>query len=75
MTRSRLICNRLIECAYNGELENEEMKLIISELSIMLGLKNLTSYAKSEKISYQAARKRKVETLTIDNIKFIIDNE
>jgi hypothetical protein len=40
-----------------------------------LGLKTLTSYSESEKISYPAAAKRKTERLKIDKIEFIIDNE
>jgi len=75
VTRSEIIHNRLITCIYNGELENKEMVKIVHDLSDFLGLKTLTNYAKSEKISYQGALKRKNEFVKIDNVKFVIDNE
>lgn len=75
MTRSELIYNRLMCCIHNGEVENIELSKIVTDISVILGLKTLTSYSESEKISYPAAAKRKTERLKIDKIEFIIDNE
>jgi hypothetical protein len=62
-------------CIYNGEVENIELAKIMRDISVILGLKTLTNYAKSENISYPAAAKRKTERLKIDKVEFIIDNE
>jgi hypothetical protein len=75
MTRSELIYDRLMTCIHNGEVENIELIKIVKDVSIILGLKTLTNYAKSEKISYPGAQKRKTERLKIDTVEFIIDNE
>jgi hypothetical protein len=37
-------------CIHNGEVENTELVNIIQDVSAILGLKTLTSFAKSEKI-------------------------
>ena len=75
MTRSELIYDRLMTCIHNGEVENTELVNIVQDISAILGLKTLTSFAKSEKISYPAAAKRKTNRIKIDRIEFIIDNE
>lgn len=74
-TRSKQIATRLMEVAHNCELENEDMKDIIECLSQMLSLKTYTNFAKSEKITYPAAKKRKTNKVIINNVTFIIDNE
>ena len=75
MTRSELIYNKLMCCIHNGEVENIELTKIVKDISIILGLKTLTSYSESEKISYPAAAKRKTDRVKIDKVEFIINNE
>jgi hypothetical protein len=75
MTRSELIYYRLMCCIHNGEVENVELAKIVQDVSIILGLKTLTSYAESEKISYPAAAKRKTKRVKIDKVEFIINND
>lgn len=75
MTRSELIYDRLMTCIHNGEVENLELIKMVTDISIILGLKTITSYSRSEKISYPAAAKRKTQRMKIDKIEFIIDNE
>jgi len=74
MTRSEIIYYRLMECIHKGEVENIELANIVKDISVVLGLKTLTSYAKSKNISYPAAAKHRNQFLKIDRIKFIIDN-
>ena len=75
MTRSEIIYYRLMECIHKGEVENIELANIVKDISVILGLKTLTSYAKNKNISYPAAAKHKKECLKIDKINFIIDNK
>jgi hypothetical protein len=75
MTRSELIYERLMTCIHNGEVENIELVSIMQDISVILGLKTVTSFAKSEKISYPSAAKRKTDRLKIDTVEFIIDND
>ncbi|MDD5358600.1 MAG: hypothetical protein PHX80_05595 [Candidatus Nanoarchaeia archaeon] len=75
MNRSELIYNRLMQCIHKGEIENTELIKMVKNISDILGLKTLTTYAKSKNISYQAAIKHKLEFLTIDTEKFVIDND
>jgi hypothetical protein len=74
MNRSELIYERLMICIHKGEVQNIELVKILQDISIILGLKSLTNYANQEGITYQGARKRKLNRITIDKIDFIIDN-
>jgi hypothetical protein len=74
MDRSKLIYDRLMLCIHSGEVKNSELILMVKNISDILGLKNITTYAEDEKISYPAAIKRKTERLKIDRTEFIIDN-
>ena len=74
MSRSKLIHNRLIECCHKGEVEKTEMIKIIQDVSLYLGLKNLTLYSKERKISVQAAHKHK-NIIQICGKYFAVDNE
>jgi hypothetical protein len=73
--RSAKIRERLFEVIHNGEIENSDLVQIFEHIAIILNLQTITNYAKSEKISYNGALKRKTERATIDNVEFIINNE
>lgn len=73
--RSTTIKERLFECVHNGELNNEDLFLIVGHLCKILNLKTIANYAKEKSLSYNGAKKRKCRFIQIDNSKFIIDNE
>jgi hypothetical protein len=74
-SRSELIMERLFEIIHNNELENSDLVQIFEHIGLILNLQTITNYAKSEKISYNGALKRKLETTKIDGQTFIINNE
>lgn len=73
--RSVKIREIFFECIHNGKLENSDLVQIFEHVSIILNLQTITNYAKSEKISYNGALKRKLQTIKIDGQTFIINNE
>lgn len=73
--RSELIRERLFECIHNGELETSDLVQIIEHLSIILNLKTLSQYAKDEQISYNGAKKRQTDCVTIAGEKLIVNAE
>jgi len=73
--RSVVIRERLFEVIHNGEINNRDLVQIFEHISIILNLKTISNYAKSEKISYNGALKRKTERLIVDKVEFIINND
>ncbi len=67
--------DELFERYESGFVTDEELVQIIELAASYLNLKTITNYAKSNKITYNGALKRKLNKLTIDNQTFIIDNE
>jgi hypothetical protein len=66
---------RLQKC----ELTNLEMVEIIEQVGCYLNLRTVSDYAKFNNITYNGALQRienkKVSTIELFNVKFIIDNE
>lgn len=60
---------------HNNILSNQNMVQVIEHLADVLNLQTITNYAKSEKISYNGAKKRKIESININGIKFLINND
>lgn len=75
LDRGGKIKNRLFECIHNGEIENSDLVQIIEHNCKILNLQTISNYAKNEGISYNGAKKRNLEIIRIDGIKFIIDNK
>lgn len=73
--RGNIIADRLMICVHNGEIDNDDMKRIMEELSLFLGLKTLSGFARQEKISPVAALKRKNHRVIIAGVKFLVDND
>ena len=74
MSRSELIRNRLGECIHNGELANEDLVEIFKLVGQILNIKTLSDYARDNKISYQGALKRKLQTFNFGSLKLVTDN-
>jgi hypothetical protein len=58
-----------------GCISDAELVQIIELASGYLNLRTVTNYAKANKITYNGALKRSTQSVTIDHVKFIIDNE
>lgn len=58
-----------------GAITDAQLVQLIELASQYLNLQTLSNYAKSEGISYNGAKKRKISTVEIDGVKFIINNE
>ena len=56
-----------------GELDDDSLVQIIELASSYLNLKTIANYAKSNRMSYNGAKKYR-KSFKIDSIKFIIDN-
>lgn len=69
------LADKLFENYQNGFISDEQLVQIIELSAKYLNLKTLTNYAKSDGISYNGAKKRKLSKVKIDNVEFIIDNE
>jgi hypothetical protein len=67
--------NKLFENYENGFVPDADLVQIIELASVYLNLKTKTNYAKSNKISYNGAKKRKTRSCVIDGVTFIIDND
>lgn len=67
--------DKIFENYEAGAIKDEQLVQIIELAATYLNLKTLTNYASSNKISYNGAKKRSLNSITIDNVKFIIDNE
>jgi len=59
----------------NGSYSDAELVQIIELASGYLNLRTITNYAKANGITYNGALKRKSQSITIDKVKFIVDNE
>lgn len=57
-----------------NNVSNEFLVQIFELSARYLNLQTLTNYAKSEKISYNGAKKRKLEKVVVDKEIFIINN-
>jgi hypothetical protein len=73
--RSAKIRERLFEVIHNGEINNGDLVQIFEHIGIILNLKTISNYAKSENISYNGALKRKTESVVVDKVEFIINND
>ena len=60
---------------FEGDLSQKEQVQLFELLCKYLNLQTLSDYAKSEKITYNGAKKRKLKTVRISNITLIINNE
>jgi hypothetical protein len=56
-----------------GELDDDSLVKIIELAGLYLNLKTISDYARSNKISYNTAKKYR-KTVNLLGIKFIIDN-
>ena len=67
--------SKLFENYQAGAISDGQLVQIFEQISCYLNLKTITNYAKSNKITYNGALKRKLRKIEIDKITFIIDNE
>jgi len=74
MTISELT-NKIFENYQAGAVSDDNLVQIIELASGFLNLKTLSNYAKTEKISYNGAKKRNKKTVKIDGVEFIINND
>lgn len=58
-----------------GNISDTVLVQLIEQAACYLNLKTITNYAKSERISYNGAKKRNAPCIIIDHVKFIINNE
>jgi hypothetical protein len=72
---TKKIIDYLSEKYEKDELNDESLVKIIELCEDYLNLQTLTNYAKSEGISYNGAKKRNLDIVTIDGVKFIINND
>lgn len=66
---------KLFENYRTGHVSDAQLVQIFEQISIFLNLKTITNYAKSNKITYNGALKRKLRKIEVDKITFIIDND
>ena len=59
----------------HGCISDADLVQIIELASSYLNLRTITNYAKANGITYNGALNRKTQSVIIDNVKFIIDNE
>ena len=72
---TKKIIDYLSEKYEKDELNDESLVKIIELCEDYLNLQTLTNYSKSEGISYNGAKKRNLDIITIDGVKFIINND
>lgn len=58
----------------NGELNNESLVQIIELAGGYLNLKTISSYAKTNKKSYNGVKNNR-ETITLFGVKYVVDND
>jgi len=58
-----------------GAITDADLVQIIEQAAQYLNLQTLTNYAKSNKLSYNGAKKQRLNSVTIGSVKFIINNE
>ena len=75
MSRSILIRDRLFECIHKGEIDNSDLILILGHVCKILNLQTTSNFAKNTGKTYNGVKYAKNETITIDNVKFYIDND
>lgn len=67
------IKDSLFNAVHSGEMNTADLVQIIEHLAAILNLKTLTNYAKENQITYNGAKHRKKQTVKIDKIKFVVD--
>jgi uncharacterized protein YehS (DUF1456 family) len=68
------ILNRLSELIETNQLNNADLVQIIEHVGGYLNLETISEYAKKNNISYNGVKKCR-KTMTLFNVKFVIDNE
>ena len=58
----------------NGELNNESLVQIIELTGGYLNLKTISSYAKTNKKSYNGVKNNR-KTITLFGVKYVVDND
>lgn len=65
--------NKLGQSIQAGKWSNSGLVQLIELAGMYLNIKTIPDYAKDQKITYNGAKKR-INPITIFNVKFIIDN-
>jgi uncharacterized protein YehS (DUF1456 family) len=68
------ILNRLSELIETNQLNNEDLVQIIEHVGGYLNLETISDYAKKNNLSYNGVKKCR-KTMTLFNVKFVIDND
>ena len=68
------ICDRLSDYIMDGQLSNANAVQIIEHVGAYLNLKTRADYAKTNKISYNGAKKHR-HNVTLFGCKLVVDNE
>jgi len=68
------ILNRLSELIETNQLNNEDLVQIIEHVGGYLNLETISEYAKKNNLSYNGVKKCR-KTMTLFNVKFVIDND
>ena len=68
------ILNRLSELIETNQLNNADLVQIIEHVGGYLNLETISDYAKKNNISYNGVKKCR-KTMTLFNVKFVIDND
>jgi hypothetical protein len=68
------ILNRLSELIETNQLNNADLVHIIEHVGGYLNLETISDYAKKNNISYNGVKKCR-KTMTLFNVKFVIDND
>lgn len=65
--------NKLGQSIQSGKWSNTGLVQLIELAGMYLNIKTIPDYAKDQQITYNGAKKR-INPITIFNVKFIIDN-
>lgn len=65
--------NKLGQSIQSGKWSNTGLVQLIELAGMYLNIKTIPDYAKDQRITYNGAKKR-INPITIFNVKFIIDN-
>jgi hypothetical protein len=68
------ILNRLSELIETNQLNNADLVQIIEHVGGYLNLQTISEYAKKNNLSYNGVKKCR-KTMTLFNVKFVIDND
>jgi uncharacterized protein YehS (DUF1456 family) len=68
------ILNRLSELIETNQINNTDLVQIIEHVGAYLNLETISDYAKKNNLSYNGVKKCR-KTMTLFNVKFVIDND